>query len=121
MEGKHNNNPKLWELTGNFIQVGDNENDFVNVKMSAATGGKGYFFKKDGKEGTVPAMKNSILPVVAAPDSGCNFSGWVKLAGTGDFKENNLASTCYIPVAASKIKPTFTGGGGGYEDRRAHV
>ena len=60
MEEEHNNNPKLWELKGNFIQVGNGAGDFVNVKMKAVDGGKGHFFKEGCAQNTVLAMKHSI-------------------------------------------------------------
>ena len=109
MDGVHNANTNLWELDGKFIQVGNNAGDFVNVTMSDAAGGKGFFFREDGKEGTVLAMKNSILPVVAVPDAGNTFSVWEKVSGDGSFEGENLADTYYIPKTVSELKPVFRG------------
>ena len=47
--------------------------------MNPADGGKGFFFKEDGKEGTVLAMKNSILPVVAVLETEKILSVWLYL------------------------------------------
>ena len=73
--------------------------------MNAAAGGKGVFFKESCAQNPVLAMKNSILPVVAAPDSGNTFSVWNKVSGDGDFVDENLADTYYIPKANSVLKP----------------
>ena len=84
--------------------MGNNAGDFVNVTMNDAAGGKGVFFREDGKEGTVLAMKNSILPVVAVPDAGNTFSAWEKVSGDGSFEGENLADTYYIPKTVSALK-----------------
>ena len=108
-DGVHIDNPTLllWQLKGKFIQVGNNADDFVNVTMNAAAGGKGYFFKGGWKETTVLAMKNNILPVVAVPEAGNILSAWEKVSGDGSFEDPSLVRAYYIPKAASGVKPNF--------------
>ena len=107
MDGVYKDNPILWQLEGMFIQVGNLEDDLVEVQMNAADCGKGYFFKKSCAQNTVLAMKHSILPVVAVPDEGNILSSWEKVAGEGRFEDETLMDAYYIPQNDSWLKPNF--------------
>ena len=88
-DGVHKDNDALWEYNESFIQVGDVEGDFVEVTMQGAAGGTGFFFKEGYAQNPVLAMKNSILPVVAAPDPLKILLKWEKVSGEGDFVDPN--------------------------------
>ena len=87
--------------------MGDVEGDFVEVTMQGAAGGTGFFFKEGCAQNPVLAMKNSILPVVAAPDPGKVLLKWEKVSGDGSFVDPSLMNTYYTPEAASELKPDF--------------
>ena len=106
-DGVHKDNDALWEYNESFIQVGDVEGDFVEVTMQGAAGGTGFFFKEGCAQNPVLAMKNSILPVVAAPDPLKILLKWEKVSGEGDFVDPSLVRAYYIPEAASELKPDF--------------
>ena len=107
MDGEHKDDPNLWHLKGTFIQVGNAANDFVNVTMKAAAGGRGYFFRVAYNKNPVLAMKNGILPVVAVPEAGKILSAWKRDSGDGSFVDPSLVRAYYIPKTDSTLEPDF--------------